>query len=211
MSGPFLFRWRNFLPIPALLFILALQRSTRPPSPEVLEILRAAALALALAGLAIRSTVVGRIPEGTSTRSTSEICAVSLNTTGLYSVVRNPLYLGNLLLWLAAALLGGTLTGIVFAVLVFGFAYKRIIAAEEAFLRKEFGCEFEAWMRRTPAFLPRPSGYRKARQPFSVRAVVKREILTVAAFAIAVALIEWNRPDLSPNRTVYGVALRSLE
>ncbi|MGC9453013.1 MAG: methyltransferase family protein, partial [Oceanipulchritudo sp.] len=41
---------------------------------------------------------------GTSGRNTKQQVAYSLNTTGFYSVVRNPLYLGNFFMYLGIAL-----------------------------------------------------------------------------------------------------------
>src|SRR5688500_12554162 len=50
---------------------------------------------LSLFGLWIRAKTVGHVPGGTSGRNTASQRAHHLNTTGLYSIVRNPLYLGN--------------------------------------------------------------------------------------------------------------------
>ena len=61
-----------------------------------------ASVAIGLAGLAVRAVAVAYAPDGTSSRDTHRMRAPSLNTTGLYSVVRNPLYLGNGLMWLGA-------------------------------------------------------------------------------------------------------------
>ncbi len=49
-------------------------------------------------GLALRVIVVGHAPYGTSGRNTREQVADTLNTTGMYSIVRHPLYLANYLI-----------------------------------------------------------------------------------------------------------------
>ena len=47
---------------------------------------------------------MGFAPRGTSGRNTLGQVAEVLNTSGMYSVVRNPLYLGNFVIWLGLAL-----------------------------------------------------------------------------------------------------------
>ena len=63
----------------------------------------------------------------------------TLNTSGLYSVVRHPLYLGNYLMWLGVALFSRTWWAPVIVSLVFWLYYERIMFAEEEFLRRQFG------------------------------------------------------------------------
>ena len=43
------------------------------------------------------------MPAGTSGRNTAKQVADTLNTTGLYSLTRNPLYLGNAVIYMAIA------------------------------------------------------------------------------------------------------------
>ena len=59
---------------------------------------------ISIAGLAIRWFTVGFVPAGTSGRNTTDQRAERLNTTGLYSIVRNPLYLGNYIILLGVLL-----------------------------------------------------------------------------------------------------------
>src|SRR3954463_3031218 len=51
-------------------------------------------LSVAFAGLLVRCAAVAHAPDGTSSRNTRALLAPSLNTTGVYSIVRHPLYLG---------------------------------------------------------------------------------------------------------------------
>lgn len=62
-------------------------------------------LAVSLAGLAVRIHTVGHAPAGTSGRNTRGQVADTLNTTGFYSIIRHPLYFGNLLISLGIVLL----------------------------------------------------------------------------------------------------------
>lgn len=56
-------------------------------------------------GLYIRIVTVGYTPANTSGRNTDKQIADVLNTTGMYSTVRHPLYLGNFFMWFGPALL----------------------------------------------------------------------------------------------------------
>jgi hypothetical protein len=47
--------------------------------------------------------------------------------------------------------------------------------AEEEYLKRKFGKEYEDWADNTPAFIPRMKCWRKPGLPFSVKNVLKRE------------------------------------
>ena len=101
--------------------------------------------------------------------------ADQLNTTGLYSVVRNPLYVGNFLMWLGIAMLTMNLWFIISFILLFWVYYERIIFAEEQFLTKKFGSVYTDWADKTPCFIPRLKGYVAPKLPFSWKKVIKKE------------------------------------
>ena len=79
--------------------------------------------------------------------------ADSLNTTGIYSLVRHPLYLGNFLMWLGVSLLTCHAGFILLFVLAYWLYYERIMFAEEQFLRRKFGKRYLTWANRTPAII----------------------------------------------------------
>ena len=101
---------------------------------------------------------MGFVPKDTSQRNTGRPQAAALNTTGLYSLVRHPLYVGNYLMWLGVALFTGAWWAPVIVSLVFWLYYERIMFAEEEFLRRRFGGDYTAWASTVPAFLPRCAG-----------------------------------------------------
>src|SRR5262249_53858506 len=104
--GHWLFRYRNHLPLVLVpLIMLALGQSEgvdRTFGAAAASAWRALCIAVALAGFAIRSLVVGYCPPGASGRNSQSHRALSLTTRGAYSVVRHPLYLGNLLIIVGA-------------------------------------------------------------------------------------------------------------
>jgi protein-S-isoprenylcysteine O-methyltransferase Ste14 len=132
-------------------------------------------LTIALAGLAFRSFAVGTTPAGTSGRNTQTQVADVLNTTGMYSIVRHPLYVGNYCMWLGVALFPRIWWLPLVVTLIFWLYYERIMFAEEEFLRQRFGESFEEWAARTPAFLPNTALWMPASLPFSWRTVLRRE------------------------------------
>ncbi len=132
-------------------------------------------LVLSLGGLAVRGVTIGHVPKKTSGRNTKEQIAAVLNTTGMYSVVRNPLYLGNFIIFLGMLLFVQVLWLVVLGILAFWLYYERIIAAEETFLEAKFGAEYIAWAEKTPAFFPRFRSWTTPALPFSLKNVLKRE------------------------------------
>jgi protein-S-isoprenylcysteine O-methyltransferase Ste14 len=74
---------------------------------------------------------------------------------GPYSLLRHPGYLGNILMWLGAALATGNWITLDLAVLTMLTAYLYRIHSEEAMLRTAFGEEFENYQARTWRLIPR--------------------------------------------------------
>ncbi len=133
-------------------------------------------LCVGFLGLGIRIFTVGFTPKGTSGRNTNEgQIAEQLNTSGIYSTVRHPLYLGNFFMWLAPLLMSADVWFILCVCAFFWIYYERIMYAEEQFLRNKFGRAYVDWSDKTPAFFPKFSRYTGANLTFSVKNVLKRE------------------------------------
>jgi len=108
----------------------------------------------------------------------------------MYSVVRHPLYLGNLMLWLGVSFLGQSLWISIAAVAAFGLVYERIMLVEEQYLEREFPDSFRDWASQTPALVPRVANWAPPVESFAWRRILRREYNALAAFgSLFVALI----------------------
>lgn len=192
-SGSWLFRHRSFLAFAGLPLIFAgLATSAFLDGNRVIDGLwKAACFLVSFAGFALRVYAVGHAPKGTSRRNTREQIAETLNTTGIYSVVRHPLYLGNSVMALGVTMIFHTwwivALGICFSILF----YERIAFAEEAFLRKRFGESFERWAEATPAVIPRMRLWKPSVLPFSWRTALRREYTGFFMITTVFSLLAW--------------------
>jgi len=191
-SGGWLFRWRSFLPLIMIgIFLLAMVGYKYPGNSEEYDHLwEAFCLVVSYFGLAIRILTIGYVPKGTSGRNTKSQVADALNKTGMYSIVRNPLYLGNFFMGLGIAFFPNFWWLTLIYILVFIVYYERIIFAEESFLRDKFGEDYLEWANRTPAFFPNFKNYVKPGLPFSVKNVLRREYNGFFAVIAVMFLLE---------------------
>jgi len=175
-SGGWLFKRRSYLPLLlAAVFAAGILLDNRAAAGPAGPARLAACLAAAALGLSVRIFTIGYSPAGTAGRNTEGQVAEVLNSTGIYSSVRHPLYLGNFLMWLGVSLYSGIWWIVLVTVLAFALYYERIMFAEEEFLRARFGEDFEDWARRTPAFIPSFRKWKKPPLPFSARSVLQKE------------------------------------
>lgn len=186
-TGNWLFRWRSYLPV--LFFGVALLslRHFRPlENDAVQDLWELFCLSVSYSGLAIRVLTVGFTPDRTSGRNTRGQVAQVLNTTGIYSITRHPLYLGNSLMWLGISLFPMLWWLPVLCILIFWVYYERIMFAEEEYLREKFGEVYTTWADKTPAFIPSFKNYVSPNLPFSLKKVLRKEY--DGFFAVALCL-----------------------
>lgn len=181
-QGDFLFRNRSYLPLLILgvgisVFIHTKYNTTDIINTTVLfDIYSFICLSISLIGFLIRVLTVGYTPRNTSGRNTKVgQVAEELNTTGLYSIVRHPLYVGNFFMWLGVAILTQNMWFIIAFILFYWLYYERIMYAEEAFLRQKFGRAYQEWARVTPAFVPSLKNYTREKYAFNIQKVLKKE------------------------------------
>ncbi len=193
-SGTRLFRWRSYFPVLLLVLVLVLDYLVQPRRSRLSQNLAwdFICLGVSLLGLLVRAVTIGCVPYGTSVRSTKAQQAETLNSSGMYSIVRHPLYLGNFLVWIGLSLILADWAVTLIVILAFWLTHERIMMSEEAFLEQKFGPQFADWSRTTPPFFPRFSHWRSPTLSFSFRNVLKREYSGFFAIVCGfVALRTW--------------------
>lgn len=79
--------------------------------------------------------------------------ASSLQTTGIYSITRNPMYVGLAILYLAIACFVGNWWNVILMPFLLLLIQEYIIKREEKYLAAEFGQEYEDYKTKTPGWL----------------------------------------------------------
>lgn len=193
--GKKLFRLRSLTPVPVIAlcgWLLWTARGEPGPGGANVDLaLDVVGLVLALAGQTLRFSVLGRVPEGTSGQNLS-IQASTLNTTGPYAYVRNPLYVGNLGIVLGLCCMAHVPWVYALALGFFFGEYYFIIRAEEDFLRSKFGAAFDEFCRTVPRWVPRltPAKQGVLREGgFDWRRALKKEINPFSAWSLGAMLL----------------------
>jgi len=144
--GSVLFRHRGWLPVPFLLVPL-LAHGTPDAMNWILGVL------LILLGEVIR--LAGVAAAGTVTRRRSRTVQ-RLVTYGIFAWMRNPLYVGNFLIWMGFIVISDVLWFLPVAIALFAVEYTFIVLYEEGVLESIFGAEYLAYKHRTARWFPRP-------------------------------------------------------
>jgi protein-S-isoprenylcysteine O-methyltransferase Ste14 len=152
--GNFLFRTRNWLfPLYILLVFIPFR-----PSNELFggsgALKAGIAIAVVALGLLIRASVVGfrYIKRGGLKK---KVYADDLVTDGIFGAVRNPLYVGNVLIYVGLFIMHGHPVTMLVGIVSFLFFFQCIVLAEENFLRGKFGPGFDAYCADVPRWIPR--------------------------------------------------------
>jgi protein-S-isoprenylcysteine O-methyltransferase Ste14 len=144
--GAVLFRHRGWLPVPFLLVPLLARGTSSATNWVVGFVLIALGEAIRLAGVAAAGTVTRR-------RSRT---VQRLVTYGIFAWMRNPLYVGNFLIWMGFTVISGVLWFLPVAIVLFAVEYTLIVRYEEGVLESIFGQEYLAYKGRTSRWLPQP-------------------------------------------------------
>ena len=146
--GAWLFRQRTWLPLPLGAAILLLPVN-RQLSPAVYWLVGAVLVA---AGEGVRLWAVHHI--GAISRTRSDRLGPLIGT-GPFSLVRNPLYLGNMALWAGFAVSARLVWLAPLVVAWLGFEYHAVVRWEEELLAARLGEPYRAYAARVPRWMPR--------------------------------------------------------
>ncbi len=191
--GAVLFKNRGWLPVPFLLVPLL--------APGVMTT-RNVLLGAVLMVLGEAWRLWGVATAGTVTRRRSRNVQKLVNH-GPFAWSRNPLYVGNFLIWMGIIALSGVLWFLPVAVLVFALEYYFIVRYEEGVLESIFGAEYLAYKARTPRWVPRPPAGGSGGEFFWAEAW-RSELSTFMQYAVIIALFVWK------DRATDGRALWTL-
>jgi protein-S-isoprenylcysteine O-methyltransferase Ste14 len=185
--GGWLFRHRTSIPLPialALLFIPA-PRS----QPSFTTSIAPLGVLIVAAGEAIRLWAVHHI--GAISRTRSDRLGPLIDS-GPFARVRNPLYLGNILLWVGFALSAGLAWLAPIVAVLLAVEYHAIVRWEESLLTDRIGASYRDYLTRVPRWIPRPTAAQSESpwpRPFSWRDTLFSERGTLIAIAMGYALL----------------------
>jgi len=148
------------------------------------------AASISFLGQVIRAIAIGTANKHTSGRNTKEQVAEALNTKGIYSTLRHPLYLGNYLMWIGIVIYVLNPWYVIIVSLLFWLYYERIMFAEERFLERKFGDSYVKWSNSVPAFFPSFKNYVSSKIPFSMKTILRREYSGITATIIGFLFVD---------------------
>ena len=178
-NGNILFKYRGQIPV--ILFLMSVPAiyftdyQLFDKNEQLDLILLITCAVFSFAGQAIRAIAIGTSNKHTSGRNTKEQVADALNTKGIYSTVRHPLYLGNYFMWIGIVMFTYNIWFVLVVSFMFWLYYERIMFAEERFLERKFGQDYVDWSMKVPAFWPSMKNHIKTEIPFSMKTILRRE------------------------------------
>ena len=171
-TGKFLFKKRTFTPIPIILIVFIFFKPMNLEKGNIPVTL--AGIFLSIIGEIIRIFAVGYSFYGTSGRE-SYLRADNLNVKGIYSIVRNPLYIGNFFIFSGVLIVYSNLI----ALLLFDFfliiQYYFIILSEENFLLNKYRKIYEHYCMKVSKIFPNFKNYQKPDHKFNFKKALFKE------------------------------------
>jgi protein-S-isoprenylcysteine O-methyltransferase Ste14 len=188
----FAFKSRGYLPIPLALVILFF---AQPSNSYVIS-----GMLLLVFGELVRFTGV-RYAGGVT--RTTKVGAPSLCTSGPFAYVRNPLYIGNIIMYTGVVLIAGAPNVLIMLLITWCFfivQYGLIVALEEETLTRLFGNEYELYKENVRALIPRFSPWNPSdnRKPMSIKKTIKTEKRTLqnSLFVLILILVRAQFPSV---------------
>ena len=170
-------------------------------------------LAVSFLGEFIRVLAVGFAYTGTSGRE-NYLRADDLNHTGIYSIVRNPLYIGNVLMFSGLLIVFANWWALLFFNIFLITQYYFIILSEENYLQQKYGDSFNDYCSFINRVIPKCKYYQKPALPFDGRKVFFKENDSVfnmlMVFVIILAFREKSIVNAVPHSTHLIIAAVAL-
>jgi protein-S-isoprenylcysteine O-methyltransferase Ste14 len=189
--GGWLFRHRTVLPIPVAVAILAIPAGNAASSTLLVVL----GVVVTVLGELIRLWSVHHI--GAISRTRSDRLG-PLVDSGPFAIVRNPLYLGNIMLWVGFSLTARLLWLAPIILALLGAEYHAIVRWEERLLDSRLGDGYRTYAARVPRWMPlghrghkRDEGHEGENpvEGFSVRQTLFSERGTLVAIAAGYLLL----------------------
>jgi protein-S-isoprenylcysteine O-methyltransferase Ste14 len=190
--GDFFFKHRNIV-FPLLLLPLFVLFKPEPVAQAVFSLGSKEILALVMvfSGLGFRMATIGwaYIKRGGLNK---EVYANTLVTKGFFGLCRNPLYVGNMLIYSGLFLFHGNPIVIILGTGLYWFIYESIIAAEEYFLKEKFGPDYDAYCQAVPRWIPDFRHYKASTQDmnFTFERSLTKDYTTIYNTLFAIISIE---------------------
>jgi protein-S-isoprenylcysteine O-methyltransferase Ste14 len=178
------FKYRSYTPIPFLLLMVIFAE------PSIISMI--IGFTIAISGELIRFWGVSWA--GSETRTTGGVGGTYLIISGPFAFVRNPLYVGNILLYTGIGIMSWSLFPYlqIIALIFFAVQYHFIVLEEEKFLKEKFGEAYKNYFKNVPRFIPRFTPYKDStleQPPYNPKAGVKSEKRTLQAFSLVSLII----------------------
>jgi protein-S-isoprenylcysteine O-methyltransferase Ste14 len=190
--GAWLFRHRTVIPIPLALAILVV-----PASRTQSSALMVAGAAFVALGEAIRLWGVRHI--GAISRTRSDRLG-PLVASGPFALVRNPLYVGNVALWVGFAVSARLPWLIPVFVAILAFEYHAIVRWEERLLEERLGERYRTYAGQVPRWVPNTINRRARRERSQFD-------FSVGSAASSVNVFSWRETFYSERGTLIAIVV----
>lgn len=180
-----IFKYRSYTPLPFLLLMLIFQEATATSL--------IVGFIIVLIGEFFRLWAVSYA--GSETRTTGGgVGGTYLVVSGPFAHVRNPLYFGNMVIYIGLGVMSMAVYPylLIIAVLFFYFQYHTIIKDEEKFLENKFGDKYRDYFSKVPRWIPTFAKFENPgleQPPFKLNMGFRSEKRTLQAILITAIIL----------------------